>query len=48
VQASVDVLIALSGALEGGLYGIAGAHSIYVPLSIIGVVLLLLLISIGI
>ncbi|WP_410777778.1 MFS transporter [Ectobacillus funiculus] len=45
-QGSVDVLIALSGALGGGLSGMVVAHSSYAALSIIGAVLSLLLIPI--
>ncbi|MFB9760864.1 MFS transporter [Ectobacillus funiculus] len=45
-QGSVDVLIALSGALGGGLSGMVVAHSSYAVLSIIGAVLSLLLIPI--
>lgn len=47
-EGSVDILIALSGALAGSLPGIVVAHSNYVSLSITDVVLLLLLILIGI
>ncbi|MFJ7994767.1 MFS transporter [Peribacillus frigoritolerans] len=43
-QGSVDVLIALSGALGGGLSGMVVAHSSYATLSIAGAVLSLLLI----
>lgn len=43
-QGSVDVFIALSGALGGGLSGIVVAHSSYATLSIAGSVLSLLLI----
>ncbi|MFJ7940498.1 MFS transporter [Peribacillus sp. NPDC096622] len=43
-QGSVDVWIALSGALGGGLSGIIVAHSSYATLSIAGAVLSLLLI----
>ncbi|WP_155645459.1 MFS transporter [Peribacillus simplex] len=43
-QGSVDVLIALSGALGGGLSGMVVAHSSYATLSIAGAVLALLLI----
>ncbi|MGP7819790.1 MFS transporter, partial [Niallia sp. 01092] len=45
-QGSVDVLIALSGALGGGLSGIVVAHSSYAALSIAGAVLSLLLIPV--
>ena len=45
-QGSVDVWIALSGALGGGLSGIVVAHSSYAILSISGAVLSLLLIPI--
>jgi MFS family permease len=45
-QGSVDVLIALSGALGGGLSGIVVAHSSYAGLSIAGSVLSLLFIPI--
>ena len=45
-QGSVDVWIALSGALGGGLSGMVVAHSSYAVLSIIGAVLSLLLIPI--
>ncbi|WP_396020317.1 MFS transporter [Bacillus sp. ISL-34] len=45
-QGSVDVLIALSGALGGGLSGMVVAHSSYATLSITGAVLSLLLIPI--
>lgn len=45
-QGSVDVWIALSGALGGGLSGIVVAHSSYATLSIAGAVLSLLLIPI--
>ncbi|MED3983509.1 MFS transporter [Peribacillus simplex] len=45
-QGSVDVLIALSGALGGGLSGMVVAHSSYAALSIAGAVLSLLLIPI--
>ncbi|AGK54415.1 putative permease [Bacillus sp. 1NLA3E] len=45
-QGSVDVLIALSGALGGGLSGMVVAHSSYATLSIAGAVLSLLLIPI--
>lgn len=45
-QGSVDVLIALSGALGGGLSGVVVAHSSYATLSIAGAVLSLLLIPI--
>ncbi|USK76803.1 MFS transporter [Peribacillus frigoritolerans] len=43
-QGSIDVLIALSGALGGGLSGMVVAHSSYATLSIAGAVLSLLLI----
>ncbi|WP_285769111.1 MFS transporter [Peribacillus sp. SI8-4] len=43
-QGSVDVLIALSGALGGGLSGMVVVHSSYATLSIAGAVLALLLI----
>jgi len=43
-QGSVDVLIALSGALGGGLSGMVVAHSSYSTLSIAGAVLSLCLI----
>ncbi|MFJ7365771.1 MFS transporter [Peribacillus frigoritolerans] len=43
-QGSVDVLIALSGALGGGLSGMVVTHSSYATLSIAGAVLSLLLI----
>jgi predicted MFS family arabinose efflux permease len=45
-QGSVDVLIALSGALGGGLSGMVVAQSSYAALSIIGAVLSFLLIPI--
>jgi len=45
-QGSVDVLIALSGALGGGLSGMVVAHSSYATLSIAGAVLSILLIPI--
>ncbi|MEH7379032.1 MFS transporter [Bacillus sp. JJ1533] len=45
-QGSVDVGIALSGAIGGGLSGIVVAHSSYAALSIAGAVLSLLLIPI--
>ncbi|WP_282173417.1 MFS transporter [Cytobacillus firmus] len=45
-QGSIDVWIALSGALGGGLSGIVVAHSSYAALSIAGAVLSLLLIPI--
>lgn len=45
-QGSVDVWIALSGALGGGLSGMVVAHSSYAALSITGAVLSLLLIPI--
>ncbi len=45
-QGSVDVLVALSGALGGGLSGMIVAHSSYATLSIAGAVLSLLLIPI--
>ncbi|MGW8425039.1 MFS transporter [Peribacillus simplex] len=45
-QGSVDVWIALSGALGGGLSGIVVAHSSYATLSIAGAMLSLLLIPI--
>lgn len=45
-QGSVDVLIALSGALGGGLSGMVAAHSSYAVLSIAGAMLSLLLIPI--
>lgn len=45
-QGSVDVWIALSGALGGGLSGMVVAHSSYAALSIAGAVLSLLLIPI--
>ncbi|MCZ0871378.1 MFS transporter [Peribacillus sp. AS_2] len=45
-QGSVDVWIALSGALGGGLSGMVVAHSSYATLSIAGTVLSLLLIPI--
>lgn len=45
-QGSVDVWIALSGALGGGLSGLVVAHSSYAALSIAGAVLSLLLIPI--
>lgn len=45
-QGSVDVLIALSGALGGGLSGMVVAHSSYAVLSIAGALLSLLLIPI--
>jgi MFS family permease len=45
-QGSVDVWIALSGALAGGLSGVVVAHSSYAVLSIAGAVLSLLLIPI--
>lgn len=45
-QGSIDVGIALSGALGGGLSGIVVAHSSYAALSIAGAVLSLLLIPI--
>ncbi|MCR2822123.1 MFS transporter [Lederbergia panacisoli] len=45
-QGSIDVWVALSGALGGGLSGIVVAHSSYAALSIVGGVLALLLIPI--
>ncbi|MBO1510226.1 MFS transporter [Metabacillus bambusae] len=45
-QGSVDVLIALSGALGGGLSGVVVAHFSYAALSIAGAVLSLLLIPV--
>jgi MFS family permease len=45
-QGSVDVLIALSGALGGGLSGMVVAHSSYATLSIAGAVLSLSLIPV--
>ncbi|MCY8234991.1 MFS transporter [Priestia endophytica] len=43
-QGSVDVLVALSGALGGGVSGMVVAHSSYAALSIIGAILSLVLI----
>ncbi|WP_318508815.1 MFS transporter [Bacillus sp. T3] len=45
-QGSVDVLIALSGALGGGISGVVVAHSSYDTLSIAGALLSLLLIPV--